>query len=405
MKNQLTNGLLTILMAFAGMLPVNCQIPVIYSPDKSLMLQVDLKQKIYYSVWYKGNLLLSYSPVSMNIKEAGVLGANPVLLNQKTESVDEIINPLYGRRKEIRDYYNKLVLDFTGNFSLEFRVYNEGVAYRFITRIKGDITITGEEATFRFTDNLPVLMSPAGTFSSSYEYIHEWKNILDIGEDNFTYLPVVVKSGNTNIAITESDLRDYPGMYLGRIGSHNRPHLEGIFPAYPLTVEQGGWGGFGMVVKERAGYIAKTRGTRTFPWRVMIISDDDRTLPGTDLVYQLASPCELDDTGWIKPGKVTWEWWNDWNLEGVDFRSGINTKTYEYYIDFAAKYGLEYILFDEGWSDQFDLTLPNPQVDMPHLVRYASERNVRIILWCVWHTIDRQMDAAMDLFKQWGSQG
>ena len=396
---------LTTFLVSAGIMPVFGQIPVVYSPDKNLMLQVDLRQKIYYSVWYKGSLLLSYSPVSMNIREAGVLGANPSLLNQKMEYIDEIIKPLYGKRQEIRDFYNKLILDFTGNFSLEFRVYNEGVAYRFITRIKGDITVINEEATFRFTDNLPVLLSPAGNFQTSYEYIHEWKNILDVGEDNFTYLPVIVKSGNTSVAITESDLRNYPGMYLGRIGSHNRPQLEGIFPAYPLAVEQGGWGRFEMVVTERAGYIARTAGTRSFPWRVMIITDDDRTLPGTDLVYQLASPCVLEDTGWIKPGKVTWEWWNDWNLEGVDFRTGINTKTYEYYIDFAAKYGLEYILFDEGWSDQFDLTLPNPELDMPHLIKYASDRNVGIILWCVWHTIDRQMDVAMDQFKQWGVAG
>src|SRR4030042_206958 len=266
MRNTIIACLLAASAMFSGALPATCQDLVISSPDKNLVLRVDLRQKIYYSVWLKGNLLLSYSPVSLSIKDGDILGARPRLLNHKTVTVDEVINPPYGRRNEIRDNYNKMTLDFAGNFSLEFRAYNEGVAYRFITRIKGNITVTGEEATFRFTDNHPVLMSPAGNFQTSYEYIHEWQHILDLGEDNFTYLPVIVKTGNTKIAITESDLRDYPGMYLGRIGSQNRPHLDGIFPGYPLKTEQGGWGRFGMVVTERAPYIAVTNGTRSFPW-------------------------------------------------------------------------------------------------------------------------------------------
>jgi alpha-glucosidase len=376
------------------------------SPDKKIKVLVQLKNKVNYSVFYKDELVISHSPVSLNINDGNILGLNPVLLNKEAKSVSESLYPVHGKRKEIKDDYNELNLAFNGNYSIVFRAYNEGIAYRFVTRLKGSVLVTDEEASFRFTDNFPVLMAPAGTFQSSYEYIYRWYNIQDINDTNFTYCPAIVKlNNNIKIAITESDTRNYPGLYLGRKGNTKYNMLQGLFPQYPVKTEQAGWGMFNIRVLERAGYIAKTNGTRSFPWRVMVISDRDEVLANNDMVYKLAGPSELSETGWIKPGNVAWEWWHGWNLEGVDFVSGRNTRTYEYYIDFAAENGIDYVLFDEGWSDQFDLTLVNPDLDMEHLFQYAAERNVGLILWCVWHTLDKQMDAAMDLFEKWGAAG
>ncbi|MBL7112678.1 MAG: glycoside hydrolase family 97 protein [Bacteroidales bacterium] len=374
------------------------------SPNKEIKILVQLKNKVNYTVFYKDLMVIDHSPISLNINDGNILGLNPVMVRQNTRSVSESLYPVHGKRKEIKDEYNELIMDFNRDYSIIFRAYNEGVAYRFVTRIKGPIVVTDEEVSFRFTDNYPVLMAPSGTFQSSYEYIYKWTNILDINETNFTYCPAIVKlKNNVKIAITESDTRNYPGLYLIRMGRYTL--LKGIFPQYPVKTEQSGSGMFNIRVIERAGYIAKTNGTRSFPWRVMVITDKDEILANNDMVYKLASPSEVSETDWIRPGNVAWEWWHGWNLEGVDFESGRNTKTYEYYIDFAAENGIDYVLFDEGWSDQFDLTLVNPDLDMEHLFRYAKEKNVRLILWCVWHTLEKQMDVALDLFEKWGAAG
>ncbi len=221
----------------------------------------------------------------------------------------------------------------------------------------------------------------------------------------FATLPAVIDyKGKLKIAITDADVRDYPGMYLYRPGNNNRYHLKGMFAPVPSKTEQGGWGLFEKRVTARENYIAMTSGKRSLPWRVMVITDRDAHLAETDMIYKLASPAEIDGS-WVKPGLVSWEWWNDWNLEGVDYKTGINNQTYKAYIDFASQNGIPYVIMDEGWSDQFDLTLPVPGLDVPGLMKYAREKNVKLILWCVWFVLDNQMEKAMALFSQWGAAG
>jgi len=411
MKNVLNHSSTGLIILFQILLSSTFNIQgqsnlTISSPDQNIKVQVTLKNKIYYSVFYKDKMIIAPSAISMNINNGTILGQDPQLASQQTKSVSVAIPTVYGKRSLLPDIYNELQLDFNGNFSVYVRAYNEGVAYRFITRLKDNMNVTDEEVSFKFTENHRILAPLAGDFQTSFEHVREWVNILDLNDNNFAYCPVIVAiDDNLKIAITESDVRDYPGMYIYHKPNNSHLLINGLFPAYPVKTEQGGWGLFNMRVTERADYIAKTQGTRSFPWRVMVITDEDEVLADNNMVYKLASPCELKETVWIKPGKVCWEWWNDWNLEGVDFKTGINNQTYEYYIDFASENGLEYMLFDEGWSDQFDLTLPNPQLDMEHLFRYAKEKNVKIILWCVWHTLDRQMDKAFTQFEKWGVAG
>ncbi|MEZ4773968.1 MAG: glycoside hydrolase family 97 protein [Bacteroidia bacterium] len=374
------------------------------SPDKQITVKVKSTDKVYYSVDFKGENVLWFSAISMTLDGGKVLGQNPVIKSKSTRNVDGKIQTVWGTRAEITEQYNELTLDFEGNYSLIFRAYNDGVAYRFKTDINGQIQIIGEEANWRFLKNHALMAHVVGDFQTSYEKLYTKYKISDVVEKDFISLPLVMDQGNAKIAITESDVYDYPGMYIQRQGNNNRFDLQGIFPAYPTQWVPGGWCQFNLTVTERAEYIAKTYGKREFPWRVMIIADEDKKLADNDLVYKLARPVAIK-TDWIKPGKVSWDWWNAWNLEGVDFETGINNKTYEHYIDFAAKNGLEYIIMDEGWSDQFDLFLSKPGIDVQALVEYGKKKNVKIILWCVWHPLDRQMEAAMDMFQKWGIAG
>jgi alpha-glucosidase len=374
------------------------------SPDGKIVVNVKLTDRIYYNLEVDGTQVMWYSPVSLKTKEAGQLGMNPVLTESLSASRDGIIPTVWGIRKEIVEKYHEMNLSFEGGYSLIFRVYDDGMAYRWNTGMKGSLTVQEEESEFRFLDNHRVIAHVVGDFQTSYEKTYSRMTIGDMKEKEFASLPFVVDYGALKLLITESDLFDYPGMYITHPEGNNRNYLKGIFPAYPKSWTQSGWGQFNLRVTERENFLAKTTGTRFFPWRTIIVARHDYELTANDMVYRLARPSAIE-TSWIRPGKVSWDWWNDWNLEGVDFTTGINNKTYEYYIDFAAKNGIEYIIMDEGWSDQFDVLLPSPFVDMEHLTRYAREKGVGIILWTVWHTIDRQMEDAFALFEKWGIAG
>ncbi len=390
-------GLSTVLMAAGN--------PEVKSPDGRITIKIDLKEKIYYSVYYGDELVVYPSPLSLTVNDGQVLGKNPELTGSNVDHYEGELKPLYGKRSVIKDIYNELTLQFKGDFGLKFRVYNDGMAYRFMTALKSPMKVINEEASFYFTEDHQALLAVAGDFQTSFEQIREWMPISKMTEENFATLPAVIDyKGKLKIAITDADVRDYPCMYIYRPGNNNRFHLKGMFAPYPAKAEQGGWGLFEMHVTARENYIAMTSGKRSLPWRVMVITDRDAHLAETDMVYKLASPAEIDGS-WVKPGLVSWEWWNDWNLEGVDYKTGINNETYKAYIDFAAQNGIPYVIMDEGWSDQFDLTLPVPGLDVPELMKYAEQKNVKLILWCVWFVLDNQMEKAMAQFAGWGAAG
>ncbi len=374
------------------------------SPDGKLRVNLVFTGKIYYNLEVDGIRVIQYSPLSMVTAEAGTLGLDPVLEGVTITPVDEILQNTFGIRTRVRNTYNELVLVFKGGYHLIFRAYNDGVAYRWKTQLKGPLTVLGEEVEYRFAENYTAIAHVTGDFQTSYEKTYSRLRIGDMQEEAFSSLPMVVDQGGLKLLITESDLHDYPGMYLMRPGSNSRYHLRALFPGFPATWEQAGWGQFNLRVTRREACLAKTRGDRVFPWRVIGVAREDKELADNELVWKLARPAAIE-ASWVKPGKVSWDWWNAWNLEGVDFQTGINNQTYEYYIDFAARNKLEYIIMDEGWSDPFDLMLLSPRLDMDHLTRYARERGVGIILWAVWHTLDRQMDEAFRLFEKWGIAG
>ena len=376
----------------------------IQSPDKKIKVKIEGGERIQYSVLYKDRELLIPSPLSLTIDNERILGKNPQIKDIKRRSVQEKIYPVIReKRKVVTDHFNEITLRFIDDWGLIFRLYDDGLAYRFFTEFSGKIKITAEKASFRFKEDHSLYFPFSQSFHTSFENNYSYLPISEVRSKRIGFIPVLVDvKGGPKVAITEADLLDYPGMFL--TGSEDEsPSLFGKFSRYPKSEEQKD--DRNLEIKEREDYIALTEGKRNFPWRVIVIAEKDGNLIESDIVYRLASPLKLDNVDWIKPGKVAWDWWNANNIYGVDFQAGINTETYIYYINFASKYGLEYVILDEGWSDPADLFKINPDIDMERLLAHAKRKNVGIILWCVWLTLDRQLKQALDLFEKWGVKG
>jgi alpha-glucosidase len=329
-----------------------------------------------------------------------------VLENAARSKNDETINPpVKEKRALIRDRYNQVNLKFRGNFGVIFRAYDDGVAYRFYTGYRVPIKVRSEQATFNFPENYSVYIPFTRSFHTSFESNYSYLPLKEVGQQRFGLAPVVVEiPDGPKVAITEVDLDDYPGMFLTG-ADQGGTGLLGKFAPYPLEEKLREKSDRELEVVKGADYIAETRGNRHYPWRLIVVAEKDADLIATDIVYRLSPPLEIKDTSWIKPGKVAWDWWNANNIYGVDFKAGINTDTYKYYIDFASRYGIEYIILDEGWSDPADLFKVNPEINLEELVRYGQQKNVGLILWCVWLTLDRQLERALDYFQKIGIKG
>jgi len=373
------------------------------SPDNRIEVRIRTSGQLRYDVLLRGNALLENATLSLDV-EHKKLGVQPKVTSAKPRSYDQVVEPVVRQKfAKIRDHYNELRLTMDGGYAVVFRAYNEGVAYCFETTLPDkQVKVYAEDADFNFPSNDVVYYPQEDTFYSHNERKYLPQKLSEIAPMFIATLPAVVDVGNgAKLAIAESDLSDYPGLWLR--GGAPQFALHATFPPYPLKEQQ--TSDRDNKVVEAADYIAVTSGTRTFPWRVLGIADHDGDLITNQLVYLLESPAKVQDTSWIKPGKVSWDWWNDWNIDGVDFHAGINTRTYEYYVDFAAKYGLPYIILDDGWYKLGDLLTVTPDLNMEELVSYARQKNVGLILWASWKTLDDQLIPALDQFEKLGIKG
>ena len=373
------------------------------SPNGEIKVTLNITDKIYYSIAYDGDVLLKDNSLQLALKDE-VLGQNPRLRRRKYVSVDEQLTPVMPLKfSTVTNQYNQLTLTFK-NYSVEFRAYDDGVAYRFVTSRKGEVEVLGEEFAVNFPDDyLLHLQQPVG-FKTSYEepYTHvfsnEWKP-----SDKMSVLPVLIDTRKQyKILISESDLTDYPCMFLKGTGDNG---IVSTFPKAPLAFGEDG--DRSLKITQEADYIAKTSGARNYPWRYFVLTKDDRQLLENTMTYKLAGKNQLQDVSWIKPGQVSWEWWNDASPYGpdVNFVSGYNLETYKYYIDFASKFGIPYIIMDEGWAKSTrDPYTPNPKVDLHELIRYGKEKNVGIVLWLTWLTVENNFDL-FKTFNEWGIKG
>ena len=384
------------------------------SPDQQVKVEVTMDEQIHFALSEGGEEVMN-STLSLSLTDGKVLGANPKVTNVKRQSVDQTIPSPFYKKSEVKDHYNELRLDFKGNYGLVLRAYDEGVAYRFTTKMKDSICIANEEAAFRFAKDYKTFSnfvnSTAPTFEeqffNSFETTYVNEPITKINDKRLKILPLMVDlEGGRKMVITEADLEDYPGMYLNN--STEQPLLQAIHAPRPKRVEQGGHNRLQMLVKERENYIAKVAGTRAFPWRVFALSaGNDAKLADCDMVYRLAAPSRVKEIDWIQPGKVAWDWWNDWNLSGVDFRAGINNATYKYYIDFAAKHGIGYVILDEGWAVNLkaDMLQVIPEINLQELVDYGKQKNVDIILWAGYWAFARDMEKVVKHYADMGVKG
>ena len=386
------------------------------SPDGKIEIRISIGNEVKYSVKHEETVIIEDSEISMELVDGAVLGQKGLIKSVKMNSVDEVLKADFYKKKEVKNNYNELIINFKGNYKLTFRAFDDGVAYRFSTSFKKPIIIKKENVNYRFDDDyvayIPYVNARKGDgdfleqqFFTSFESQYTIDSIskMDVERIAFTPLLICLKDGKKAV-IVESDLEDYPGTFF-RKGEGNS--LESVQSTYPKVEEQGGHNMLQMVVKEREEYVAKVKGTRDFPWRAMVISENDAELMNSDMVYKLASPSRVEDVSWIKPGKVAWDWWNNWNIWGVDFKAGINDDTYKYYIDFASKNGIEYVILDEGWAvnKQADLFQVVPEINLEELVAYAEERNIGLVLWAGYYAIDRDMEHVCRHYSEMGIKG
>jgi alpha-glucosidase len=399
-----SSGIFLLTLAIITSTGLNAQTSYdLKSPDNRIEVRVRTSGQLRYDVLLRGTALLENATLSLDV-EHKKLGLQPKVTSAKPRSNDQIVEPVVKQKfAKIRDHYNELRLTMDGGYAVAFRAYNEGVAYRFETSLPDkQVKVYAEEANFNFSSNDVVYYPQEDSFYSHNERKYLPQKLSEIAPMFIATLPAVVDVGNgAKLAIAESDLSDYPGLWLR--GGAPQFALHATFPPYPLKEQQTSDRDYKVV--QEADYIAVTSGTRTYPWRVLGIADRDGDLITNQLVYLLETPSKVEDTSWIHPGKVSWDWWNDWNIDGVDFHAGINTKTYEYYVDFAAKYGLPYIILDDGWYKLGDLLTVTPDLNMEELVAYAKQKNVGLILWASWKTLDDQLIPALDQFEKWGIQG
>jgi alpha-glucosidase len=372
------------------------------SPNGQIAVNVTVDTQIKWSAVVGTQPIFTNNTLSVDLGTT-VLGTNPKVTSAKTTSVNETVPTVVAvKSKTIQNAYNQLRLVFKPNYAVSFRVFDNGVAYRFETSMKDEITVKNEEVGLNFAGDYGVLFPEEETVYSHYERLYLDTKISALAAGKFSSLPTLVKADNNiKIGITEADLFDYPCLFMEATG---KPAFKSKYPKVILKSDP--FGDRGIKNVQEADYIAKTSGTRNFPWRVFMISTEDARLVENQMVYLLSRENQLTETSWIKPGLVAWDWWNDNNIYGVDFKSGLDTKTYKYYIDFASKYKIPYIILDEGWTKTtLNIKESNPTLDLQELIAYGKSKNVDIILWCLWNALDADMNGTLDLYAKWGAKG
>ena len=388
------------------------------SPNGRLVSEINVGDSLTFTLSDERQSILSPSTIAIEWADGTVWGAGMKVRKAQRLSVDEVIpSPMY-KKSQVRDKYNRLVLNAIAGFSIEFRMYDDGMAYRFISSLSGEHIIKNEKAVYRLSQNFETWApyvrdrkkrknaTREQQFWNDMQNLYTYLPVQDFDANNLLFTPILVNlEHDEKLCIAEVDVEDYPGMYLA--ADNCRPQLQGVFAPYPKSVVRGGHNDLEYLVTSRYPYMAKIDAPRTFPWRTFIVTKRDGELTENDMVYRLAAPSRIADRSWIKPGKVAWEWWNDWGLYGVDFKAGINTETYKYYIDFASENGIEYVILDEGWAtkgkcDLFDVV---PEIDLQTIVDHGRRKGVDIILWAGYLAMELNLEKVVSHYADMGIKG
>lgn len=381
------------------------------SPDGKIVITVIAGNELQWQVKHETEPVIAPSAISLRLQGGEVLGENIKNISVKKQAVDQTITATAYKKKLIHDQYNELALTFSGDYGIVFRAYNDGAAYRFFTKRKTDLVIQSEKAEFDFDKDYTALIPHVSDlrggekYTCSFEEFYTKAPVSKFNKDTLGYLPLLVELDHGKKAVLlEADVQDYPGLFV-QSNTQTPYGIKATFAPYPLEEALGGYNRINYMATKRADYIAKVKGTRNFPWRAIVISEQDKELLNNDMVQKLSEPNRIANTDWLKPGKVAWDWWNDWNITHVDFKAGINNPTYKYYIDFAAANHLEYIVLDEGWSDDWDLTQLKPQIDLKELIAYGRQKGVDLILWSTWYALAQDIEGLCKRYSEMGIKG
>lgn len=388
----------------------------VVSPDKLITVKVETGKTLIWSVSRQGETLVAPSAIGLDIEGAKVQpGINPKVKKTTRRSVDASLTPVVPTKfSDVRDRYNELVLKMAGDYSVEFRVYDNGAAYRFVTSRPGEMTVNSETAEFNMADGTSAYWP---TYAMRHNYMSSQESTFTrIPLDSITssmtgYLPIYMQTAaGTRVVVTEASVYDYSNLFLEGTSSDE---LKGVFPRLikekRMKRPEEGWGSDRTeVVLDLYPYIARTKGSRELPWRIVMVSPNDAKLLENYLAWQLSAPSVIGDASWVKPGRISWDWWSNLNLYGpdIDFEAGVNTATYKKFIDFAAKHGFEYILLDEGWSaGTLDIKHYKPEVNVEEIIAYGREKGVGVVLWALWNPLALDIDGTFDIYEKWGAKG
>ena len=372
------------------------------SPDGKVKVAVEIDEGIEYSLSYGDEEILSPSRIGLEFKGKQLSYSVRKVSRRTMDQMHYAVVPVKAR--ENREHCNELKIAFKGNWAVVFRAYDDGIAYRFETSFKDpEVYVADETAAYVFAKDNDVYWANEKNpdFITHCEAFFKEMKLSEIVKEQYAYLPVSMKTPEgTRVVITEADMFDYPNMFLfGGQGQTLQAEYPEVILSYDMRTDRD------VTITEKADFIARTVGERTYPWRVMTIGDD-RSLLENNLAWMLSSKEYSDDLSWLRPGKISWEWWAMLNVYGVDFKAGVNTDTYKYYVDFAAEYGLEYILMDEGWSaSTLNVVEPNPELDLAEIIRYAGSKGVGVVLWTLWTPMMEDMEGILDTYRDWGVKG
>ena len=410
MKNNRILGLAILsLLLFIGNAPLAAKVKnyTLSSPDGGLKVEISTGDGLSYRIMHENDTILSHSNIGLVLADGTLVGKSSRVTRERRKKIEDKVESPFYRFKEFVAVCNELDLKLQGGFGVTFRAYNDGVAYRFYTTVTSEVTVKDEVAEFNFPQDYTAYLPY--TTNDKQPMAMAFQNVYDItpmskAQPKLAFLPVTVDCGSVKLTLLESDLEAYPGMFVQ--SQQGKYGLKGVFAPYPAKTDFYPWRKQEYVT-ETTDFISRSRGSRSYPWRVLAITEKDTDMPVNNLVYALASSNRIGDTSWIKTGKVAWDWWNDWNLKGVPFKAGINMDTYKYYIDFASRNGLEFIVLDEGWYDpkSGDMLTVIPELDLPELIAYGKSKGVEIVLWTVFNVLDSQLEAACKKYADMGIKG
>ena len=358
-----------------------------------------------------GETLVPKTEIGLTIDGEARGGESAPVAGPVSEEVRGAVEtPVY--KKESVDLSSMQTFVDFGDWGVRLAARKDGVAYRF--ELKKSATVDFENAGLTLPKGARCWFNRTRRSSlGCEETVPEFADASSLATDEKKafYLPFVYAARGKTVAVVESDVRDYPVLNYGDVvQTADGARLEPLFAKYPKsTYRVGGWGkeknlpsgGRWIKVSETEDFIAKASGPRALPWRAFILADAPAKLCEADIVYALAAPAAKGaDFSWVKPGKVAWDWWN-----AFDNGKGCNTKTYVRFIDFAAANGVEYVIFDEGWSAKLDIWNYSPAVDVPYLIDYANKKGVGIILWMAWAQVYGEEEKVASHFAKLGAKG